>query len=439
MDLETVESTRIPAPTSAAEPAPQPQADSPVETQMAQLDAWVLVAKVIEAGEWPEPELLEQIVAAGDSATEPLIAILESRPRGRPAESVLDPVIGLLRTLGRPAAIPALFEVVKRYTDETAEAAADALVDFGTPGFEALVELCNDPLVRGYARNFVFEAAVYAAGHDLVKRSRLAEVLRPILKERIARARDELRLKGCLAKLSPGRECLDEDEDDLEDEFDDECDYEDEEGDEQFRIFDEFDDDTIDQDFLDEDEDLGTTSVRQELHPRADDSEMDDEDDDEEIEPEIAEELAYVVGALADLADPLSRDAIITAFQDGLVDESVVDEDEVDCSYHNCAKRDGPTRIPDWLSAYREEYSARLEAQNAPPPAPRIYVPPPRYELVSPRREPVDLEPVRDIAVTAPIRNVGPKLRRNDPCWCGSGRKYKKCHLEQDTPSEPGR
>lgn len=24
------------------------------------------------------------------------------------------------------------------------------------------------------------------------------------------------------------------------------------------------------------------------------------------------------------------------------------------------------------------------------------------------------------------------KLSRNDPCWCGSGRKYKKCHLEQD-------
>ena len=25
------------------------------------------------------------------------------------------------------------------------------------------------------------------------------------------------------------------------------------------------------------------------------------------------------------------------------------------------------------------------------------------------------------------------KLLRNDPCWCGSGKKYKKCHLESDT------
>ncbi|MBD3419773.1 MAG: methionyl aminopeptidase [Chitinivibrionales bacterium] len=25
-----------------------------------------------------------------------------------------------------------------------------------------------------------------------------------------------------------------------------------------------------------------------------------------------------------------------------------------------------------------------------------------------------------------------PKLKRNDPCWCGSGKKYKKCHMLQD-------
>jgi hypothetical protein len=23
-------------------------------------------------------------------------------------------------------------------------------------------------------------------------------------------------------------------------------------------------------------------------------------------------------------------------------------------------------------------------------------------------------------------------LGRNDPCWCGSGKKYKKCHLDKD-------
>ena len=25
-----------------------------------------------------------------------------------------------------------------------------------------------------------------------------------------------------------------------------------------------------------------------------------------------------------------------------------------------------------------------------------------------------------------------PKLGRNDLCWCGSGKKYKKCHMDSD-------
>ncbi|MCJ7549685.1 MAG: SEC-C domain-containing protein, partial [Anaerolineae bacterium] len=24
------------------------------------------------------------------------------------------------------------------------------------------------------------------------------------------------------------------------------------------------------------------------------------------------------------------------------------------------------------------------------------------------------------------------KLSRNEPCWCGSGKKYKQCHMRQD-------
>ena len=29
-----------------------------------------------------------------------------------------------------------------------------------------------------------------------------------------------------------------------------------------------------------------------------------------------------------------------------------------------------------------------------------------------------------------PVRNRGEKVGRNDPCWCGSGKKYKQCHLQ---------
>jgi preprotein translocase subunit SecA len=38
-----------------------------------------------------------------------------------------------------------------------------------------------------------------------------------------------------------------------------------------------------------------------------------------------------------------------------------------------------------------------------------------------------------------PTRREGPKIGRNDPCPCGSGQKFKKCHgeaLEDD--GEPG-
>jgi len=30
------------------------------------------------------------------------------------------------------------------------------------------------------------------------------------------------------------------------------------------------------------------------------------------------------------------------------------------------------------------------------------------------------------------LRRTRPKLGRNDPCWCGSGKKYKKCHMRED-------
>jgi preprotein translocase subunit SecA len=36
-------------------------------------------------------------------------------------------------------------------------------------------------------------------------------------------------------------------------------------------------------------------------------------------------------------------------------------------------------------------------------------------------------EPVAADAAT-PAAPSGPKIGRNDPCFCGSGLKYKKCH-----------
>jgi len=36
------------------------------------------------------------------------------------------------------------------------------------------------------------------------------------------------------------------------------------------------------------------------------------------------------------------------------------------------------------------------------------------------------------------VRKTGPQLGRNDPCWCGSGKKYKNCHMKSDEGQASG-
>jgi preprotein translocase subunit SecA len=63
---------------------------------------------------------------------------------------------------------------------------------------------------------------------------------------------------------------------------------------------------------------------------------------------------------------------------------------------------------------------------------------------------PVQRQAVRAVHASAgssggrpePQRRAGPRLGRNDPCWCGSGKKYKGCHMKSDragTTSGDGR
>jgi hypothetical protein len=35
-----------------------------------------------------------------------------------------------------------------------------------------------------------------------------------------------------------------------------------------------------------------------------------------------------------------------------------------------------------------------------------------------------------------PNERPTPRCGRNDPCWCGSGKKYKRCHLVDDLKSK---
>ncbi len=45
-----------------------------------------------------------------------------------------------------------------------------------------------------------------------------------------------------------------------------------------------------------------------------------------------------------------------------------------------------------------------------------------------PAGPPRRLAPAATTRRSSTVRRDEPKIGRNDPCWCGSGKKYKKCH-----------
>jgi hypothetical protein len=42
------------------------------------------------------------------------------------------------------------------------------------------------------------------------------------------------------------------------------------------------------------------------------------------------------------------------------------------------------------------------------------------------------MDKITSIFGGTPRPKVTPDLQRNDPCWCGSGKKYKRCHYHSD-------
>jgi preprotein translocase subunit SecA len=49
------------------------------------------------------------------------------------------------------------------------------------------------------------------------------------------------------------------------------------------------------------------------------------------------------------------------------------------------------------------------------------------------RRQPARAAQLNNEAKVEQVRRDKPKVGRNDPCPCGSGKKYKKCHGKDDT------
>jgi hypothetical protein len=378
-----------------------------VPSQQERAHARALVAEMVDAGEWPEPELLESIVNLGEAAVEPLLDVLRSPPREATVTESVWHAIHLLGVLGRPKAVPELIKIIDDDEWEMSVHAADALANLGKPGFDALFSLCSSPSLTGYERFDLLEAAANAAGADPTRRAIVAELVRPMLDQAIIDARKELKANGFLKKIP--RELLDDDED---------------------ADFEEADDDGID-------DELPTEAgffkyVPQESPPEPqEDADVfeDDEDEDDELGDSdifIAETIGHFVDVLAALADPLARETIMAAFDDDLVDESIITRSDVIKAYDNPAGASDPD--DHWLDSYREDYQAHVGSLS-PAPAPPATTPRPKYRYQDRYDEG---EPDPDVPPTLPIRNTAPKLGRNDPCWCGSGKKFKKCHLGKE-------
>jgi hypothetical protein len=342
-------------------------------------DPAVLVDRLIQTGEWPEPELLEQIIAVGEAALAPLLAFMRTYPSQEDyqRENVLYNAIGILSEIRSPATIPDLVEIIKRYPEDSGELAAEALGGFGGVGFEPALELIQDPRMKGYPRQHAINAARQAAGSDPGLRARLADVLRPLLADALERTRRDRHRPAQVPEESreeaePTEESVTEDDDAEE---------------------------------LSE-ETLASATQQLPYSP-------------ESFPLGVYEEVALLVSDLADIADPAARDLIKTAFSENLVETWIVDERSVEESYSTGGEEARPPR--DWLEEYRKRYQDHIDYLNRPPSPPQ--------PLLQTSRAP-DGPPIKPTQAT--LVKTGPKLGRNDPCWCGSGKKYKKCHLGKD-------
>lgn len=364
-----------------------------------------LVERMVAAGAWPEPELLEQILAAGEAAVEPLREVLGSRPRGWPDEVPICHAAGLLSMIQPTSALPDLCAAARFYKNDTTESMGNALAAYGRPGLDALIELIRDPSVSGYQRESLIEAGFRAAGSDLELRARLAKAVREVFARVAEEARQAEAFENELLAETPPQDTPIQELD--EEEFG--------------QLADESAIESVDTD---------------DLLKAGDDDELDEEqichmeDCSNEIAPD--ETLELLALDLAVLADPQGREMIRSAGEAGLVREGEFFPEVVGELYELGGEiyESRPPWLEDYLEDYRESYASQKEYEDRLARLPHVEFPSvvsyPSFERLPPLAAP----PVQPVE---PFRNAAPRIGRNDPCWCGSGKKYKKCHLGKDT------
>ncbi len=361
--------------------------------QEAPPDARGLVGQMTAAGEWPEPTLVEQILAAGDAAVEPLREVLKTRPLGWPAEAPIVHAAGILGMLQPPSALPDLIAAARFYKSETGQVAGDAIATYGPEGFDTLLELIGDPSITGYHRTYFIDSAKIVAGEEPVLRARLAELLRQVftrvvgeVKERVARQRAHL-----------GSENEEHDDAELA------------------KILGKTVEDPATEEATQPGDDEELEAIRQ----------MDADN-----ETGTYEALSLLASDLCDLADPLARDMLQSAFDEDLIDESIIDRKTAWQIYDEGGETFGPNTP--WFQEYSESYLEEQSDRERLARTPQVQFPSrTSYPSFSPGRKEAPPAPTQPVE---PFRYSAPKIGRNDPCWCGSGKKYKRCHLGKDAP-----
>ena len=372
---------------------------------------------MVAAGEWPEPTLVEQILAAGDAAVEPLREVLKTRPLGWPAEAPIVHAAGILGMLRPPSALPDLIELARFYKNETGQVAADAIATYGPEGFDTLLELIGDPSITGYHRTYFIDSAKIVAGEEPVLRARLADLLRQVFTRVVGEVKETLALE---------RQLLDSENEEEDDE-----------------------DESISTErsttrFMWTTPRWSMTRSSRNLRarrwrlpgPRKPRSlaTMTNSRRSAEWTPRMRsdpyEALSLLASDLCDLADPLARDMLQSAFDEDLIDESIIDRKTAWQIYDEGGETFGPNTP--WFQEYSESYLEEQSDRERLARTPQVQFPSrTSYPSFSPGRKEAPPAPIQPIE---PFRYTAPKIGRNDPCWCGSGKKYKRCHLGKDAP-----
>ena len=148
-----------------------------------------LVAQLVRDGEWPEPELLERILALGDAAVEPLREVLRqdlgTRPPGKPIWFAAQ----LLCSLRASVAIPEIVDALRQHDPTEYDIAFGDLRLLGPAVVDALLEAADDEGLSARVRAVILASATEAATQDQSTRRRVESYLLARLQPLLKRAR----------------------------------------------------------------------------------------------------------------------------------------------------------------------------------------------------------------------------------------------------------